>query len=475
MISENGEGTFANSSVPTHYAGNEQLRKYLERALLVREAKGRLYSHVLTDIYGPETWADEPVGPRKGHFEYLRARQTILIFQTGPTGSPLPLSSPNRRGQQTLVMGMTAWEYCWLADSTLHSRSYIQYVDTTGLYRPRRGQGTITRAVISAYLRYARDVLGVSSIHWYAAARPSLLFGGSEELPRKKVLDSVSLLNWWISLIQSLMERERESGAGSCDGYFYLPAEESVPAVAQCARVNLSQLNRLNGSKCIPLRWHYGPALGDGAGGGWDADQSNIPLFEDDPKWRHIEVFTEYIRSGTTPVGSNCYEERQNKRQKREPGHHSTVREFYQTLPYRTEFRQDPCSALMAVKFTVMEGRRSPYFGGRRGELAAFASKLLKTLSFATESETLKSSLRLWSWLKLMGSNPFEISVYQAEMGQLDDGDDRCFSEILRGLARPHDPEAMFDSNSSMYHDIQALVKRKLAGTIAGDSSPSHP
>lgn len=473
MISENGEGTFASPTIPAHSVGNEQLRKYLERTLAVREARGRLYCHVLTDIYGSETWRDEPVGPRKGHFEYLRARQTILIFQMSPTGSPLPLSSPNRRGQQTLVMGMTAWEYCWLADPTIHSRSYIQYVDTTGLYRPRRGQSALTRAVVGAYLRYTRDVLGVSSVHWYAAARPSLLFAGSEGLPRKKVLDSVSLLNWWISLIQSIMEREKEPAAGNCDGYFYLPAEELVPAVAQCARVNLSQLNRVNSSKCVPLRWHYGPAIGDREGGSWDADQSNIPLFEDDPKWRHIEVFTEYVQSGAIAAGSNC-EERQNKRQKREVGHHPTVREFYQTLPCRTEFRQDPCSALMAIKFAGTEGRTSPYFGGRRGELAAFASKLLKTLSFVTEPETLKGSLRLWSWLKLMGSNPFEITVCQAEMSQLDDEDDRRFSEILRSFARPQDLGTIFDSNSFVYHDIQSLVKRKLAGGIAGNPSSSN-
>jgi hypothetical protein len=349
-----------------------------------------------------------------------------------------------RKGDHVLVMGMTAWEYASNERPEVPIRSYIQYVDTTSLYRPRKLQGSLTRSVLSGYLRYCREVIKVPFVHLFASAKPSLLFAESELLPRKKVLDSAILVNWWLAVMQTTFMGVEGAPAFVQEsyvaprGFVYCPGEENMLLMTQTIKQNLEALNRLDG-----IKWTYGLP--------YDQQESyeRVPLFDDDPKFRHYEASLETA------------EERPAKRQRREINT-TTVGVFFSSLALRIEFRQDP-SALIAIHFpeNVSNGTVIGKVA-RKGELASFSCKLLDTMKFGTEGDALKSSMRMWSWLKIMGSNPIELNKdHDAENS--DDGvitceSDQRFHEIGGHLVTRTD----FLSSALAVTDVQTLIRRKL-------------
>lgn len=185
--------------------------------------------------------------------------------------------------------------------------AYIQYVDTTGLYRPRRRQSALTKAVVQFYLEHAQKT-GVGTISMYASAKPSFVFGGSEAIDEKRPLPPIKLINWWIACLSSLDSNHR------C--YAYSPFEER------------SGSRRL--ARRLPAGWKYGypyhPA----------AHFSVIPVFasQDDPKWQHHSCM---LASGRDAA-------------------EMTVSEFWQTMQLRDEFRQEP-----SAFFTIQLPQRTLY------------------------------------------------------------------------------------------------------------------
>lgn len=450
------------------------LRKFLEtHIVLPAEVRNRLYCQVVTDSYLEADWKSESIGPRRGHGEFLLARHGVFIFMAGAGASSgavtaalgvarlSPCSSPTRKkNDHVLVLGMTAWEYA-LNGSESPSRAYIQYVDTTGLFRPRKLQRSLTRAVVCGYLRYCRQIIKVNYVHLFASAQPSLLFSGSELFPRKRVLESAKLINWWLALIHSSFALPETLPAWQRDhsmplqGFVYFPGEESFPLLTQSLKANLYTLNRLGG-----LQWHYNHPFQASS-----PAATSIPFFEDDPKWRHYEA--------AVPVGDA--EERPTKRLRRQVEAPISVEEFFKSMACRIEFGRDP-SAFIILQFpenhTKAISAGSVYYKGgilRRTELAMFASKLLRTMRFDGEGVATKSSMCLWSWLKLRGSTPFELKTEGARDdevavdggvdldGRMDhDGGldplDRGFSQVMSSL-QSHSPQPA--------NDVQTLIRRK--------------
>lgn len=458
-------------TAPEHAAQCHPLRKYLEHHLAVAECRGRLHCHVLSDAYRWEDLQHEPIGPRRGHCEYLQTRHTILIYMStgsaaaAAAGKPSPNTSPAKRRtcENVLVFGMTMWEYAHQARPAVPSRAYIQHVDTTGLYRPRRQQGTLTRAVVAAYVRYCRDVAKIPFLHLFASSQPSLLYAGSEMLPKKRVLDGARLVTWWVALVHSTLAPpsdapafvQRHSRPPLC--FLHSVAEDSMPVFVQSLRSLVPLLNRTSASAGGAM-WQYGyPYFSADA-----QDAATLPLFEDDPKWRHYEAALD--GDGDRPV----------KRQRKNSDAVS-VHDFFQTMAYRHEFSQNP-SAFIVVHFpenAPAPQSQSPAQSSslassspapqppKRTDLSAFVAKLLKTLHFHTEPEAAKSSMRIWSWLKLMGSAPFEISV---DAESVDAAHSVRFRDTVAQISRP-DPAAAATptaATTAPFQDVQTLIRRKV-------------
>lgn len=461
------------------------LREYFERHLKVPEARGRLSLHVLTDTFRLEDWHSERLGPRRGPREHLQARHTILLFlgATAPIASPAA-SPPRRRGEQVLVLGLSCWEYAWSeGEARAPSRAYIQYVDSTGMFRPRRAQGALTRAVLTTYLHYCRDVLRVAFVHLLASPKPSLLFPGSENLPRKRLLDGPHLINWWMSLVQAAAmqppaeegDDEAEAEAASAnllaspivmggfrrlrppsppppmEAFVYSAVEEGLSSHPQSLRTNLQILNRICLETGTNARWHWG----------WPYDaqqgQDAIPLFEDDPKWRHYEAALEDLN------------DRPAKRQRRDQTG-VTVKEFFETIACRSEFRHE-LSVFLVLKFPLNLAVRPSALprnnfrpSGVAGDFALFISKLLLTLKFGTEADALRSSMCIWSWLKLRGVTPLEVEPSPPE--EIQEHSLR-FHQIARHLEQPRgisnngSSTAISGSGGTAFNDLQALIRRK--------------
>jgi len=429
-------------------SSDSPLRKYLELNLCAGEVKGKLYCHALTEVHHLDELRDESIGPRRGPREYLHARHTILLFQSSSfPGKPTPSgSSPMKRkgtGEYNLVMGITAWEYCWISQPNVPSRAYIQYVDTTGFYRPRRRQGAMTRQVISVYLRYCREILKVTSVHLFASTKPSLLFGGSECMARKKVLDGGTLVNWWLALVHSALASANEVpyfvAKRHFGGFVYCAAADWMPNVVQILKNNVGILNRRGDG----ATWAYGFPYDN------RDDACGIPLFEDDPKWRHYEAACAYTDD----------EQKSAKRQRRESTTVQTVEEFFHSLSCRSEFRQEPC-AFISATFPENDSGTSPYSAVRRDDLASLTCKILKTLTFETEPAAVKSSMRLWAWLKLMGVLPFEVRPTE-EMTIYDCNDQGLFGSILDNLTKIDCTINLPSGTPHVHNDVQGLVRKK--------------
>lgn len=426
------------------------LAKYLEHWLVLPECRGRLFCHVLTDTYTLDDWAREPIGPRRTAREYLCAKHMVFVFmQSAAKGVGSASESPKRKhhGADTaIVLGITAHEYASCRHPTRRTRAYVQYVDTTGAFQPRRLQGVLTRAVVAAYIRFCRDVLGVDAIHIFASAKPALLFAGSESLPRKRVLGSRALIAWWCALLHGCLA----DCPVSCT--LYSPQEECLPRSAQFARLTAENLASL----CdVHVSWQYGMP--------WPADApvaEHVPLFEDDPKWKHYDVLTGDGEGG-----------RHRKRMRRSEQDFVSVGEFFQTMSYRWEFRQEhsafitvrfhaePDASLLCMAACAKRAREeavpAPVW---KSAMVTFGDKVLKTLSFATETDVLKSTVKLNSWLRIMGASPFEIRM-DCEGCFVDNGFGRLFQALCAKL--DEGPIAMVLSSPPI-SDVQGLIRRKV-------------
>ncbi len=427
-----------------HHPTDSILEKYLQAHLkLPHQEKGHLHCHVLSDHFSEKDWAAESFpSPFISATEYLSARHLILIFQT-------QIGSPDKKWLEgpVLVLGLCVVEYAHRCHSSSHTshlkqsgimtRSYIQYVDTTGLIKPRSLQGLLTRNLVKTYIRFARDVLQVSHIHLFASPKPSLIFAGTEQIGKKALLAGKQLISWWLAILtDSLSDSEH------CNLFAFSPGEEPLPASAKFTRICVDRLSRYNSPH---FNVHYGMPYRPE-----NEALSHIPAFQDDPKWRHIEALSEHLIEKTS-----------RKRQRREMSS-LTVREFFETLAYRSDFAKDH-SALICASFNQNSSVvcQTPI---RHSESATCVLNILKTISFESENEAFKSSSRVLGLIKILGSIGFPIDVWNVMENlenQCPEQSDR-FKTVFNLLNHTSDQiHHHFRHSSENISDLQSLIKRK--------------
>lgn len=376
------------------------LAEFLEQHVqTLSTTQSKVFCHVLTDTFHNQSFT-EP-SPKARAQEYLRFHHMILVFQERQASlpaSPVKTSSlmkkPNvKKSQSVLVMGMSVFEYCEWDSPTQILRSYIQYVDTTGLYQPRQDQSHITKSVVSAYVSYLQNIAKAQYIHLLATAKPNYLFAGSEYISTKKELSTERLVGWWLSVISNAV-------SNNAVVYAYAPGEWE-----DGEDVHRRMFGQLPVKEGVQYKW--GVPFRDG-----DPIDVAIPLFEDDPKWKHYQ---KYMDQKKTPSRPYVYAEEesefsQNNTQESyapPPPRIVNVREFISTLSARPEFALEPEAALIAVHFPANEVIKPK----SSNNLAGLAGKMLKDLTFEDEDHVNSSSTKIISWLKFMGSKPVVLQA----------------------------------------------------------------
>lgn len=406
------------------------LRKYLEAHLRVPEevsSKCSLQCIVLTDGF---------TNGVSNLTMQLCNRHLILLVAKSTLSQDSPVKG------QAVVLGVQVLEYGQPAEGIV-DRIYIQQVDTTGQLRPRKWQGWLTRQVLSILMRYWQDVLGVRWVHLFAAARPSLLFSGSELLGRKRPLGARALIAWWCALLASQPLRQ------DSQVYIYSPFDEMEPSGQNWTRQLVQRLQQATHCAAIyGVPWQSVDVHQSAA--------SLIPLFSeaDDPKWRHWESLSEQDENQRTV--------RNNKRVKlNSNATYPTVWQFMETMGCRVDFSLQP-SALIIIQLRSTADASAFRFVPRRAEQASIALKMLKGLTFATEAEVLKSTVKLVHWLRLIDAPSFSVEEHALQPVKDD------FRQLLESIV----PQ-IGDSNVSINNHqpsspmgIQELVKRKRPTTM---------
>lgn len=431
---------------PSPLQPQEGLQKYLSEHFRIstdRVTGSRLQFHVVSDHFLESDWKEQSLPSSFiSTKEYLKTRHLIFVSQFQPAHLNSPGST--RLGDASvIVMGLCAVEYA-SRGTEVPARCYIQYVDTTGLVKPRSLQSALTRSLLNAYFCYARDILQVSFAHLFASPKPSLLFAGSESHGRKAVLNGKQLISWWLAL---LTETFIDDSQVQTSIYAYSPSEELHSSSTKHTRQCIEKLNSRYESQT--LRFQYGLPYR-----GADSALEVVPAFQDDPKWRHLEALLD------APGESR----NSRKRQKRDPAHSDlTVREFFETLGIRSDFAKDH-SALICVQFHDHNSTMScDSHYTRRSDAATSILSLLKTLTFETDSEATRSSSRLIAILKMTGT-----VAYPVAHGFTDENSDpsHCnrFKEIISSIHPSDVVTSRFDTadDNTPVSDLQSFIKRKV-------------
>lgn len=469
---------------------NISLRDWLEKDLTSSSVAvyGRIFVQVLTDYCFESPNEDFHRQGIPGR-ERLAYRHLILLYQQTSKGSSsedglffAEPRSPGRRhgsnygqncnnvsanvyGSSVLVLGLTALEYAKVSDGRM-ARAYIQHLDSTGMYQPRRAQGRLTRALVKAYIRYAIDQLGVQFLHVYASAQPSLLFGGSERSlavnggtsGRKRPLDGKTLVAWWLALLHQVLNWDVTV---ACRASIWAPADgASLAGSWNSVRI---MTDRLSNNE-TGIQWHYEIPYD------LEGSSSSIPLFEDDPKFRHWEA----VCSDEGPREDATTEQiqyRSRKRMKRSDGQQGMpVAEFFATLAYRQEFSRPDPTAFIRLRF--LKEDQSVLVERPRGRVdwASFALKMLQMVSFETDNENFRASTKIATWLRLAGApGPFQIAISeQFHEGSDNSPEDLEFRALMKTLLSNDSTETKARAAflpSSIYsgvQDLTGLIKRKV-------------
>lgn len=362
--------------------------------------------------------------PRRFQNEFLARKRLILVYQ----------------GAQ-IVLGMSVFEYAYDKSSSSASydykwsRAYIQYVDTTGLFVPRQNQSHLTKSLVRAYLSYCKTVLNMGSVHLLATAKPAFLFAGSEFNEGKRAFPAVKLINWWIGLLQDFTAKDPKTKV-----FVYSPAEEVEGSSRMKKRIT-----------SIGSNWIYGLPYASSL-----PCVKQIPLFEDDPKWKHFEA--------TVLEDDELIEQLDRKKTKRpriidEEGDETnttdqsdnikcrmSVKEFFESIQIRPEFRSDP-STFFVLQFPkkIQDLPEADEKAVRliKSDLASFGMKMLASLTFESESAAKNSSMKISGWLKLMSVASCEIKIIE--------------KENLAGDLK----ESKSSESTPVVNSIQSLIKKK--------------
>lgn len=397
--------------------------------------------YVLSDDCRPPT-ASEPdsfldYSPAQYRNEYLARKHLVLIYQ-----------------ESAIVLGMSTFEYAFLPIAGAEhlkrwSRAYVQYVDSTGLFAPRQDQSHLTKSLVKAYFKYCHQIMNVSQIHFLATAKPSFLFAGSDLIDGKRPLPGAKLVNWWLSVVddfgKSLQDKENQSQASDNEQlqvFVYSPTEE-VHGSKRLGKL----VEKLKG-----CRWVYG----------WPYESKalctdQIPMFEDDPKWKHFEA--------TVLDDDEILEQIERSEKKRpriiiddeeeesvpakpvklgKPRGIMSVRQFFEGLQIRPEFHGET-SAFFVLKFQqrLRDAVADAPGATRKADLASFGIKMLGGLTFESEAAVRRSSQQIMGWMKLMGVEGVELQAIATDL-------------------RDGQAQALDAATSEPVHSVQGLIKRKV-------------
>ena len=263
----------------------------------------------------------------------------------------------------------------------------------------------------------------VGNVHLLATAKPSFLFAGSEFNEGKRALPAVKLINWWISLIQDFTS----SNTQTVKVFLFSPAEDAEGSSRLKKRIANFGSN-----------WCYGFPYASSL---LCVDQ--IPLFEDDPKWRHFQAAI---------LENDKVFERQEKRSKKRTKTiddiksvkcTTNVKEFFESIQIRPEFRSDP-STFFVLQFPkkIHDLCDNPQSKRIKSDLASFGMKILSGLTFESELAAKSSSQKITSWLKF-------ISVPSCEIRTVDKKENIDAVKLKE------------DSGSLVVNSVQTLIKKK--------------
>lgn len=380
------------------------LNEYLEQKVKsLSTTKSRIFCHVLTDTFHNQAFIE--ASPKARETEYLKQHHVILIFQErsidtsqAMVKTKKQLFTSSNKTQNVLVMGMSVFEYCEWQNPTQVIRSYIQYIDTTGLFEPREDQSFVTKSVASAYISYLQNIVKAQYVHLLATAKPNYLFAGSEFINSKKELSTEKLVYWWLRTINDAV-------GDPAIIYAYAPGEWE-DAEDTYKRV----FGFLSKKEGIEYKW--GMPFNE-------AEPINlaIPLFEDDPKWKHYQKFMEkknIVRPYVYAEEESEYSQPFNTQESlltSLPPKIANVKEFLSTMSARPEFVMEPEATFIIVKFPKNEITKSK----PSNHLAGLACKMLKDLTFEDEEHVISSSTKILSWLKFMGSKIINIQPTETE------------------------------------------------------------
>lgn len=82
-------------------------------------------------------------------------------------------------------------------------RLFVQYVDTSGFFRPRSEQSKFTKLLLQGFVQF----VGAEEVNLLACAKPSFLFPLSHKNALKKPLKASDLTKWWISQLRGSYEK----------------------------------------------------------------------------------------------------------------------------------------------------------------------------------------------------------------------------------------------------------------------------
>lgn len=430
------------------------------------------------------------------------------------------------KDKSVLIFGLSSSEYAHINDPDRVSRVYIKHVDTTGLLPPEMCKKQVARCIVSGYLCYLRSVVRPAYLHLFACPKPALLFYGSESIleGNKKVLSGSHLISWWLSLISDFLShplkplihsdektnspvskfKEPIAEESKCTIiHVYTPCEERSPAFASTLRHYLQFLSNEN------QQWHYGQAccsnsvafgvderskifklsnsrnliknseirysntssLSD------DVDSetmiesvvkrnfnfSSIPLFEDDPKWRHWQAITtknyHLIEKHRTKSTENSAMPREKITKRM---HKVDLKAFFQTLPERSEFHQEP-SAFVCVFFGHSNLPPSPLDQSSLKEninLAQTMEDLIKSLSFASVEDAIVASEHTLHILRKANIRPFYLGICGKSNVKVLHSQEKIDKQLSQTKRRTL---MMFSGagESVQPNDVQYLVRRK--------------
>jgi hypothetical protein len=375
------------------------LEEYIEqKARILSTTNSRVFSHVLTDTFHNQAFIE--ASPKANSMEYLKHHHIILIFQerqkSPSTDESKKQLTTNTQAKPTslLVMGMSIFEYCEWQNPAQIVRSYIQYIDTTGLYEPREDQTFLTKSMVAAYISYMQYVAKAQYVHLLATAKPNYLFAGSEYISSKKELSTEKLVSWWLKVISASVESPSII-------YAFAPGEWEGEE-----EINDRVFGFLPTKEGVEYKW--GLPFNDA-----EPIINAIPLFEDDPKWKHYQKYMEKKASSKPYVYAEEESEfsqpfnTQESQSALPPTRIVNVREFISTLSARPEFVMEPEATFVVIKFPKNEVPKTR----SSNHLAGLASKMLKDLTFEDEEHVQSSTTKILSWLKFMGSKPINIHV----------------------------------------------------------------